>query len=1470
MMQKIDFSLIHKLIEIQVENSPQAIAVIWQNEQLSYEELNQKANQLAHYLQKLGVKPEVLVGVCVERSLDMVIALLGILKAGGAYVPLDPSYPQDRLEFMLEDSQMPILVTQKHLIGQLPRLENVQVVCIDTDWQVISQYSTENLDNKVTGENLAYTIYTSGSTGKPKGVQITHRSVVNLLNSMQREPGLTREDTLLAITTISFDMAVPDLYLPLVVGARMKLIEQQVASDAAELAKVLSEPEVTFVQATPATWQLVLAAGWQGNKRLKILCGGEALMRSLANQLLEKGGSLWHMYGPTETTVWSMVYKVEPGINSLSLGHPIDNTQIYLLEQRTRRENDPIKLAPIGIPGEVYIGGDGVARGYFNRAELNRDRFVHNPFSNEPEARLYKTGDLARYLPDGNLEFIGRIDNQVKIRGFRVELGDIETVLSQHSYIKEAVVISKEDNFGNKRLIAYVVPNTHHKKLVSSQLIEQSSSEQIQQWEKVWSSTYSQFAEDWAGYNDSFTSGLPIPANEVGEWVDKTVERIVSLRPQRVLEIGCGKGLLLFRIAPHCSHYVGTDISAEAIYHIEQQLKNDQKDWSHVTVSEGAAHKLEGLEPASFDTVIINSVIQYFPSVDYLLQVIERIVKLIKPGGQIFIGDIRSLPLLETFHTAIQLSQATSSLPSHQLQQIIRERIFHDRELVLHPDFFPALKQRIPRISHVQTLLKRGQSQNELIRFRSDVILHIETDVYPDAEPLCWDWQQENISIPQICKFLQEKQPKSLKIINVPNARVFLDVKAVELLGSANQSATVGELREAIWQIHDQATVHPEDFWNISQYLPYNSHITWSELNTPGTYDVVLQSQQLKAKDQRAILVLPEQPLELKPLSAYANNPLQVNQKSNLVPELRTYLKEKLPDYMVPSAFVVMETLPLTPNGKIDRRSLPQPKKERPLLTEAYVAPSTVLEQQLAQIWSQILEIEQVGIDDNFFELGGHSLLTVQLLAQAEEAIHIKLPLFYLLKEPTISGLIKSIDVLQNLDSTKPVEEFTKVDLVAEAVLDPTIRPEIPFIEPTTEPEHIFLTGVTGFLGAFILHELLQQTSADIYCLVRASNFEEARHKIQINLERYMLSSGELNSRIIPLLGDLSKPFLGLNHQKFQDLASKLDLIYHSGAFVNLAYPYSVLRATNVLGTQEILRLASLGKVTPVHFISTIDVLKPLIFNNPTPISEDERLVDGEKLTEGYTQTKWVAEQLVMAAQSRGIPACIYRPGMISGHSQTGAYQTNDLIARIIKGMIQLGAAPDLDQWVNITPIDYASKAIVHLSRQQESLGKAFHIVNPHPLPWKQLVSEIRSFGYSIQLQQNEKWQAELLELDSSQENVLNPIKSLFTEKDSQTQMTYLETFLLTAQAFDYQNTLNGLKRTSIVCPPADSKLLSAYFSYFIRCGFLASSLGNVEENRSATKESLVILAIHQGTISDEYLVNTSEQHHAVAAGYYL
>src|SRR5437588_198601 len=443
-------SCLQQLIEDQVERTPDAVAVVFKDTQLTYRELNARANQLAHYLRQLGVGPEVLVGLCMERSLEMVVGLLGILKAGGAYVPLDPSYPAERIAFMLTDAQAPVLITQQNLTEHLPA-HHAQIVCLDADMAVLGQQSEENLIPVTTSDNLAYVIYTSGSTGRPKGVQILHRAVVNFLMSMRQQPGLVAEDTLLSITTLSFDIAALELFLPLLLGARFIVASRDVVTNAMGLAEILALSHATVMQATPVTWRMLLAAQWQGNQHLKILCGGEALPSELAQQLLPKGASLCNLYGPTETTIWSTARKIEPEDKVITVGRPIANTQVYLLDAQ-------LQLVPVGIPGELYIGGDGLARGYLHRPELTAERFIPHPFSTEPNARLYKTGDLARYRPDGSLEFLGRLDQQVKLRGYRIELGEIEALLSQHPTVRECLVLLREDGSGDKRLVAYILP----------------------------------------------------------------------------------------------------------------------------------------------------------------------------------------------------------------------------------------------------------------------------------------------------------------------------------------------------------------------------------------------------------------------------------------------------------------------------------------------------------------------------------------------------------------------------------------------------------------------------------------------------------------------------------------------------------------------------------------------------------------------------------------------------------------------------------------------------------------------------------------------------------------------------------------------------------------------------------------------------------------------------------------------------
>lgn len=441
---------VHQLFERQVEKTPHAIAVADTSTSLTYSALNHRANQLARYLQKQGVQPKTLVGICMDRSVDMLVAVLGVLKAGAAYVPLDPAYPKDRIAFVIEDSQARVLVTQSSLVDALPST-SAQFVRMDSDWNLISAESEGRLDLRTASTAPAYVIYTSGSTGKPKGVQILHQSVVNFLTSMQTEPGFTAEDTLVAVTTLSFDIAGLELHLPFSVGGKVVIASREEAGDGALLIRRLKESNATVMQATPATWRLLIESGWQGDSKLKILCGGETLPRELAEKLLPRCGELWNMYGPTETTIWSSVYRVQDcNWTSAPIGRPIANTQMYVLGKNGH-------VVPLGVPGELHIGGDGLAHGYWNRPDLTSQKFIPDPFSKSSRARMYKTGDLVRYLPDGNLQYLSRIDNQVKLRGFRIELGEIESVLNEHESVGQSLAIVREDNPGNPQLVAYVV-----------------------------------------------------------------------------------------------------------------------------------------------------------------------------------------------------------------------------------------------------------------------------------------------------------------------------------------------------------------------------------------------------------------------------------------------------------------------------------------------------------------------------------------------------------------------------------------------------------------------------------------------------------------------------------------------------------------------------------------------------------------------------------------------------------------------------------------------------------------------------------------------------------------------------------------------------------------------------------------------------------------------------------------------------
>ncbi|HSF30803.1 MAG TPA: amino acid adenylation domain-containing protein [Candidatus Tectomicrobia bacterium] len=997
---------LHEHFETWAERTPDTVAIICNEQQLTYRALNRQANQLAHYLRALGVGPEVCVGLCVERSLDMVMGFLGILKAGGTYVPLDPTHPKERLSFMLSDTRAAVLVTQQKLVADLPEVAS-HPICLDTDWESIAQQSEENPVSAVTSENLAYVMYTSGSTGKPKGVMVEHRQVLAFLHGFEHVTPSGEGCIGTAVCPFGFDVSVWECCSMLCFGGTLHIIVPDILTDPQQFVRYLMDHRITNAYIPHALLSEVashlekLPAQMTLNR---LLVGTEPIKQGLLQRYrnLSKNMRIVNGYGPTESTVCATLFPfcsaTEPERRT-PIGTGIRGYEVYVLDAN-------MQLVPIGSPGELHVGGVGLVRGYLNRPELNAEKFIPHPFRARSGARLYKTGDLVRRLPDGNLEFLGRLDQQVKIRGFRVEPGEIEAALAGLPVVQESVVVARQEPAGDKRLVAYVVPKANSRGLLSHK--EAQASEHVSNWQALFEEIYGQASAhqdltfNISGWNSSYT-GRPIPAEEMREWVDHTVERLLGLRPNRVLEIGCGTGLLLSRIAPHCSEYWGSDFSSEALRHLEH-VKRLRKELAHVTLVCTEADNFDGVDAGVFDTVILNSLVQYFPSVDYLLRVLESAVHKVRSGGYIFVGDVRSLPLLKAYHASVQHCQAPSWLPHGHLQQRVQQRLAQEEELVIDPAFFIALKLHFPQISHVQVQPKRGRHRNELTKFRYDVILHVGTDSCVVVEPPWLEWRSDELTLAKVYRLLAETKPEIIGLRHAPNARVQAEISILNWLASAARTETVSHLREVAANLQ-QGGIDPEELWDLGSILPYSVEISWSTGSVDGSYDVVFRHRPTLGLEKSTTVVSAfAEPVHTKPWSAYANDPLQERLTQNLVPYLRRALKQKLPDYMVPSTFMVLETVPADPNGKVNRQALPRPDEVMCRSAGTFVAPRTPTECILAGIWAEVLGLERIGIHDNFFELGGDSIRSIQIITRANQA-GLRLTPKQLFQQQTIAEL---------------------------------------------------------------------------------------------------------------------------------------------------------------------------------------------------------------------------------------------------------------------------------------------------------------------------------------------------------------------------------------------------------------------------------------------------------------------------------
>jgi SAM-dependent methyltransferase/acyl carrier protein len=659
---------------------------------------------------------------------------------------------------------------------------------------------------------------------------------------------------------------------------------------------------------------------------------------------------------------------------------------MYVLDEK-------MESVPVAVAGELFIGGIGLGRGYLDRPDLTAQLFLPNPLAQGAGGeRLYRTGDQGRWLTDGNLEFLGRLDYQVKIRGFRIELGEIEAALLDHENVEQAVVVVREDGSANKRLVAYVVPSKN----------SDVQAEQILEWQQVFDSSYrlkSSLAEgtffDVRGWNSSYT-GLPIPNEEMREWVEQTTSFVSAFPARRMLEIGCGTGLLLFRIAAGCEKYTATDVSAAAIESIKRQEENSGHPLPQVTVMQRAAHDLQGIEAKSCDTVILNSVVQYFPSLEYLTSVIENSLQVVAPGGRILIGDVRNLGLHMAFHASVQFHKASAIVTKRELNRRVQEQLQAEKELLISPLFFTALMRHFPQITSVIVQPKRGSYSNELNNFRYDVVLQLSPETHLGKEINWLDWERDGLDLATLRGMLVNEKPQFLGVRNVANKRVRQAV-LVQCWLQDEDEACVGDVRQEFGSA-PTGGINPQELWEWETEIPYGVAISWKTGSADGAFDVLFQSNSAQAEK------IDFPPPRVDAAHEYSNRAL-AGMDRYMETQLRGFLKDRLPEYMVPGAFIVLEQMPVTSHGKLDRSALPSQIQRNRVLETNYVGPRTEEEKFLCQVWAEILRLDRVGIDDNFLELGGNSLMATQVVSRVRDSLGRELPLTAMFDSPTVAKL---------------------------------------------------------------------------------------------------------------------------------------------------------------------------------------------------------------------------------------------------------------------------------------------------------------------------------------------------------------------------------------------------------------------------------------------------------------------------------
>lgn len=974
-----------------VEFAP-STAVRSEVEDLTYEGLDARARALAGDLARAGLGPGGTCGLYLERSIDCVVSILAVTLTGAAWLPLDPGYPAARLRLMAMDAGIRHLITDRDAdaltLDPRPRIHGPRPPGDGTP-----RRPGPGPQAVVRPRDLAYVIYTSGSTGQPKGIEIEHRSLVAFLRSMAALLPPRSLSHVLSASSPSFDISLLDLFLPLSCGGMVTLAPSTDARDGRLLAARLQAERPTLFQATPATWRMLLAAGWQGHDGLTLLTGAEAIAPAMARDLMDRADAVWNLYGPTETTVWATAAKLtrqDVQAGAIPIGRPLAHIGTRILDDHGHPVAD-------GGVGELYLSGPSLARGYTALPALTAEKFV-----TLPQGRAYRTGDRASLRPDGQLAYHGRIDHQIKLNSTRIEPAEVEAVLRAHAQVRDAVVAAKPVGDGDPRLVAYVVPETfdpgqRRRKRLSDH------------WRTIWSREYDEsrgrLADatfNTAGLRSSY-DGLPIAEPALKDIVDQTCARIRALAPSRVLDLGCGSGLVLFRLAPHCERYVGVDFSPGAIADLTRETA--RLGLATVRLFQQAADDAANIAAGSFDVVVLNTVIQYFPDGDYLASVLDNALRALRPGGVVFVGDVRDLGALDAFHASVALAKVGSDGALTRLQEELRRTSDGENELAFDPGWFEAFAAARPDVTAIDVAIKHGRHSNELVDYRYDLILRKGGTAERREPDLIHTCDRSDADLAGLWRRLAADPVDQVLVRHLVHAR---RKDAFDLLRRLNGGDAGTAERD-----HGRGLVcDPQDLVAAAGTLGYEAVLLPDPAGSPAHFAALL------VRDGPGVTPWSHRP----PADASRPPPIRLSNEAQqslaapgqdhaaLIGELQALAAARLPAPMCPSHYVVLRELPLTPSRKVDRRALPAPRGGRPHLREGFLAPRDAMELRLTGLIGEVLGVAPVGVCDSVFDLGADSLRTVELLLAIEESFGIAVELAHFLERPTAEGVAALIN----------------------------------------------------------------------------------------------------------------------------------------------------------------------------------------------------------------------------------------------------------------------------------------------------------------------------------------------------------------------------------------------------------------------------------------------------------------------------